>query len=102
MKNVVDGGGAHAPRALRKRIMLVLLVSAAILMIPAIAMQFTSEMNWGPGDFAVAAILLVGAGLCYVGMACKVATKGWRIAIGLGVAFALLTVWVELAVGIFH
>ena len=102
MKNVVDEGGAHAPHALRKSILLVLLVSAAILMIPAIAMQFTSEMNWGPGDFVVAAILLVGAGLGYVVAASKVSTKGRRIAIGLGVAFALLTVWVELAVGIFH
>ena len=59
MKNVVEEGGAHAPQVLRKSILLVLLVSAAILMIPAIAMQFTSEFKWGPGDFVVAAIMLV-------------------------------------------
>jgi hypothetical protein len=39
-------------------ILRVALITVGLLMIPAIAMQFSDEMNWGPGDFLVAGALL--------------------------------------------
>ena len=48
---------------LRKPLLAVALATALLLLVPAIAMQFTSEVAWGPGDFVVAAVLLFGAGV---------------------------------------
>jgi len=44
----------------------VLVGTAAILLVPLLAMRYTREVNWGPLDFAAAAILLAGAGSLYV------------------------------------
>jgi hypothetical protein len=41
----------------------VVLVTAALLLVPFVAMQFTDEVAWGAFDFVFAAILLGGAGL---------------------------------------
>ncbi|MBT8281696.1 MAG: hypothetical protein KJO16_08970, partial [Muriicola sp.] len=45
--------------SLDKRLGLILLGAASVLLIPLIAMQFTSEVNWTAGDFLVAGILLL-------------------------------------------
>ena len=34
--------------------------AAIILLLPLVAMQFSNEMNWGLGDFAIAGVLLFG------------------------------------------
>lgn len=76
-------------------------VTGLLLLIPFTAMQFTQEVDWGPMDFVVGAILLLGAGF-----ACEIILRllkgfGYRLAaLGL-VLLILLAVWVELAVGIF-
>ena len=37
-------------------------MAALLLLTPAVAMRFTGEVNWGPSDFVVAAVLIaVGA-----------------------------------------
>ncbi len=74
--------------------------AAALLAVPFFAMRFTSEVNWGLGDFIFAALMF--AALCgLVELAVRRSTKAvyrWAIALaGLG-AFAV--VWVNLAVGI--
>lgn len=76
-------------------------LAAAILLAPAIAMAFTREVNWGPGDFAVAALLL---GLTGLGLevAARLPRRRWRGRAALLVVVALLLIWAELAVGIFH
>ncbi|MGB9990443.1 hypothetical protein [Pseudoduganella rhizocola] len=80
----------------------VFLGTAVLLMIPAIAMQFTREVNWGPGDFLVAAVLLIGSGLLFQAAMSKLSTRRFRLAAGSAVVLGLLLVWAELAVGIFH
>jgi hypothetical protein len=85
-----------------RSVLRVALITITILMVPAIAMQFSSEMNWGPGDFLVAGALLFGTGLLYVLITERLASRGSRIAVGAGLAAALLTVCAELAVGIFN
>lgn len=73
--------------------------AAALLLAPAIAMLFTSEMNWGPGDF-VAAALIIGAIGVGLEAAARLRGRTRFIAAGAAVLIGLL-VWVELAVGIF-
>ncbi len=63
-------------------------------------MQFTDEVVWDLADFAVAGVLLFGAGLTYELIARKPGNIAYRVAVGVAVAAALLLVWMNLAVGI--
>jgi hypothetical protein len=86
---------------IQKPLLGVAISTALLLGIPAIAMQFTPEVSWGPGDFLAAAILLFGAGTLIVLSRNHVTRPTGRIAWTLGVLIALALVWAELAVGIF-
>jgi len=44
----------------RKPIIVLSIVTALILSIPLVAMQFSKEVNWSVMDFVVAAILIHG------------------------------------------
>jgi hypothetical protein len=90
---------SHAP--LHKPLLGIALATALLLLIPAVAMQFTKEVSWGPGDFVVAAVLLFGAGLVTVLGLRHVRGVAGGAALVLGVACALALVWAELAVGLF-
>ena len=48
-----------------RRLAAITAVATALLTIPFLAMQFTSEVNWQFLDFLVAAILLCGTGLMF-------------------------------------
>ena len=74
----------------------------ALLMVPAIAMQFSSEVNWGPGDFVVIGGMLVLLGLGIEFAFAQGRSLGARLALAGLAVLAFLLVWVELAVGIFH
>jgi hypothetical protein len=80
----------------------VLLATLAILLVPAVAMRFTTEVNWGPGDFLVGGALLAGTGMTYVLAKRRIAGRPGRLLLGALLALGLLLVWAELAVGIFH
>jgi hypothetical protein len=83
-----------------RNVILVVLGTAAILLVPLVAMQFTDEVNWTLGDFVAAGALLAGAGLAYELTARRVGNKAHRIALGAAFLLSLLLVWAELAVGI--
>jgi len=70
-----------------------------VLLIPVIAMQLTSAVNWDLGDFGLMGLLLYAGGTAFVLVARKVPPRYW-VAVGVGVATAFLYVWAELAVGI--
>ncbi|QOY96778.1 hypothetical protein IM543_20325 [Massilia sp. UMI-21] len=70
-------------------------------MIPLLAMQFTSEVNWTGGDFVAAGILLFAAGLAVVVASRMARSRLQRLALVGLVALAFVYVWAELAVGIF-
>ena len=55
---------------------------------------------WDLGDFALAGVLLVGAGLAYRLAAGKAANAAYRAAAGIAVAAGLMLVWMNLAVGL--
>lgn len=87
--------------SLRKPLRFVALATALLLLAAAVAMQFTSEMSWGPGDFLVAGLLLFGAGAMAVLGLRQVSSTGPRVAVVLGVVCGLGLIWAELAVGLF-
>ncbi len=64
-------------------------------------MQFTNEVNWTLSDFVVAGILVLGTGLMYELVLRNINQLKYRIAICGALQFALIMIWVELAVGIF-
>ena len=78
------------------------LATAMILLAPLIAMQFTREVAWTGFDFAVAALLLAGAGLACVRTARRIAHwQPWRRFAAVGaLALAGVGLWLELAVGV--
>ncbi|RZI59609.1 MAG: hypothetical protein EOP37_11340 [Rubrivivax sp.] len=73
-----------------------------LLLLPAIAMQFTTEVRWGGEDFlAFAALLLVACGLFEI-VTRRSTRRSARTTAGGAILIAFLLVWAELAVGILH
>lgn len=72
-----------------------------LLLVPWVAMRFTSEIVWGPGDFVAAAALLFTAGMGYTLWSRRARTSLQRVFVGLAVFLMLAVVWAELAVGLF-
>ena len=78
-----------------------LTVAALVLLVPAIAMQFSTEVAWGPGDFLIMGGLLLGLWSGIEVMVRLPRSQPLRLA-GAGFAVAVfLLVWAELAVGVF-
>ena len=75
--------------------------TAALLAVPAVAMQISTEVNWGLEDFVTAAILLGSTGLALEGAGRGLVTSGKRMLAALVIIGALLLAWAELAVGVF-
>lgn len=76
------------------------LATGAVLLVPLIAMQFTTEVNWDRTDFIVMGALLFGIASLFVLAARRVPRKR-RLLIGSVFVAVFLYVWAELAVGIF-
>lgn len=73
--------------------------AAAMLLAPAIAMQFTTEVAWGFEDFATLALMLVGAGGTLEVAARRTTRLRIRSLIGATIGLAFLLTWALLAVG---
>lgn len=77
-------------------------VIAGLLLLPAVAMRFTEEVNWTGEDFVFAGVVLIGAGLAFELAAWRLKTPFYRL-MAAGIILGVVTVvWVEAAVGIFH
>ncbi|MEX2379474.1 MAG: hypothetical protein WD530_01925 [Vicingaceae bacterium] len=84
-----------------KRLTLILAAIPILLLIPLIAMQFTSEVYWDETDFIVMSLLLLAVGLGLEIVLRKVKTNKKRL-LWIGIVFFLfILIWGELAVGIF-
>jgi hypothetical protein len=85
------------------------LVTAAVLAVPALAMALNLQVpdpgsgsggvNWGPMDFAIIGVLVLGAGLLYEYASTRAGAVAHKAAVALAVAAGLLIVWINLAVG---
>lgn len=76
------------------------LAAGAILLIPLIAMQFTTEVSWDETDFIVMGSLLFGSAALFV-LAARRAPRGRWVLIGGMFIAGFLYLWAELAVGVF-
>ena len=84
-----------------KRLAGIIFTAAILLLVPLVAMQFTSEVKWSFFDFLVAGFLLFGAGLLLELILRKAKTIRQRIILCVVLFVALALIWAELAVGIF-
>jgi hypothetical protein len=85
-------------------------ITAALLAIPLLAMLLklgvpdpgsgtADGISWGPMDFAIVGVLVLGAGLLYEYASARAGTVAHRAAVAVAVAAGLALVWVNLAVG---
>lgn len=74
--------------------------TVVVLLVPLVAMRITDQVDWGLGDFVVAAVLLVGAGVSYELLARRRGDVRYRAVVAGAVGAALLLVWATLAVGL--
>jgi len=69
--------------------------AVALLLTPAIAMQFSHEWNWGAGDFLVAALLIGGVGLGVEWVVRRSADPAFRLAAAVALVGAFLLAWIN-------
>ena len=89
---------ASRPLAALRR--LVWVGALALLALPAVAMLFTAEVNWGPEDFAVGGVLLLGTAFVLDRVLGSRLSRSTMLVAAGAVLLALLFVWAELAVGL--
>ena len=98
--NAMTSGNQPAAHLTGARFLRIVLITAAILLVPLVAMQFTREVDWTLSDFVIMGVLLMSTGLLFDLAARKIRSRRNRlITIGV-IAFGFLFVWAELAVGI--
>ncbi|WP_282019103.1 hypothetical protein [Salegentibacter mishustinae] len=85
----------------RKNFLVIPLIVGALLLIPFIAMQFSSEVAWTVSDFIIMGILLLFTGLGINLVLTKVSSSKNRLIIGGIVLAVFFLIWAELAVGVF-
>jgi hypothetical protein len=98
--NLTAGGNDQIRQIRAKHFLYILLGTAAILLVPLVAMQFTSEVNWTGSDFIVAGVLLGGTGMLLELATSKLRTGKTRMIAGAAILLGFLFIWAELAVGI--
>ena len=96
----LTAGGNQVKQIRARHLLYILLGTAAILLVPLVAMQFTSEVNWTGGDFIVAGVLLAGTGMLVELATSRLRTRKTRMMAGAVIVLGFLFVWAELAVGI--
>lgn len=84
-----------------KRLAGLLLLIPTILLVPAIAMLFSTEVNWTAIDFVTMGGLLLGVVLACEWILRRFPQRKHRFALLAVVAILFLLTWAEMAVGIF-
>lgn len=86
---------------MHKKIFLLALITAGILMIPLVAMQFYPEdVVWTTFDFIFAGVAIFVAGLAYLLISQNFKNTSYKFAVALGLLGAFLLLWANGAVGI--
>ena len=86
--------------SLSQSIFWVALITALILSIPLVAMQFTNEVDWSLPDFIIMGALIFGTGFSYVLLTRSSSNIMYRAAVALAIGSTFLLIWVNLAVGL--
>jgi hypothetical protein len=77
------------------------LITLGLLLIPLVAMQFSSEVNWDHADFVIMGILIFITSLAFNYVKGKIKNNSKRIVVSALIILGFIYVWAELAVGIF-
>jgi hypothetical protein len=77
------------------------LITLGLLLIPLLAMQFSSEVNWERSDFVIMGILIFITSLAFNYVKGKIKNNSKRIVVSALIILGFIYVWAELAVGIF-
>ncbi|MBJ3785776.1 hypothetical protein [Devosia sediminis] len=75
-------------------------LAGLLLLVPLLAMQVTDAVNWGAGDFLMAAVLLAATGVGLELVIRYLRDPRHRWIAGCCVVLVAVLVWAELAVGI--
>jgi hypothetical protein len=75
-------------------------LAAGLLALPAVAMQFTDEVDWSGSDFLFAGLMFGTVGALLELAARASASLAYRVGSAMAVGTGLLTIWITLAVGI--
>lgn len=73
--------------------------AALLLLLPAVAMQFTNEVNWSASGFIVMGVLIGSVGLGIEFLVRKSGCLAYRLGAVTAMLTLFLTIWVNLAVG---
>jgi cation transport ATPase len=79
----------------------VAIASILLISIPAVAMQFSDEVNWGIEDFSVMFLLLFGTGSAFVLASRHLNSRRNRVLALSAIGILSLFIWGELSVGVF-
>ena len=79
----------------------ILPIVGLLLLIPLIAMQLTSEVNWSFFDFIIMGTLLTITGLLIGIILKKVKSYKYKKVLIVTILLIFLLIWAELAVGLF-
>jgi hypothetical protein len=74
-------------------------LAAALLALPAVAMQFTTEVDWDAPDFVIMGIVIVSVGLGMEYLIRRSTNPFYRAGAIVALLVTFLTIWVNLAVG---
>jgi hypothetical protein len=74
--------------------------ATCLLLLPLVAMQFTSDVNWTLRDFLTFGTMLAVACGTYEIAARSTRSVAYRMGVGIAVAASFFLVWINLAVGI--
>jgi hypothetical protein len=73
--------------------------AAALVALPAVAMRFTTEVQWTGSDFVFAAVLIGGVGLLLELAMRRSASVAFRAGAAAAIAAGFFTIWANAAVG---
>lgn len=71
-----------------------------LILLPAVAMQFTGEVNWTAEDFIAASVMLGGVGLAFEMAVRASGSLAYRAGASVALGLCLLMLWANAAVGI--
>jgi hypothetical protein len=83
-----------------KSILAVAIITVLILLVPLIAMQFTTDVDWSLTDFILMGALIFGTGVSFVFVMKYAINFVYRIAMAMAFGTTFLLVWANLAVGL--
>jgi hypothetical protein len=84
-----------------KSLLIILAAVCGLLLVPFIAMFFTTEVQWDLTDFLVMGFMLFGSGVLLELARINIPQLRYKIAAIGFVILCFLLIWAELAVGVF-